>query len=501
MRRVAIGLTVILITLMIGLLASSAQARWSLWVYQQDTGRLLQVDNTGQVISTQDIPSIASGVYPSNLIPSPDGSKIAYTHPDNQHVTVVDLSSGTVLAEIELGDIGIAHNEDDLLYLSDVAFSLDSNRLVYTEIPAGFGWHIHVYDLPTNSIIETLTFGDEVASNFRALHGGVRPIITHISGDRITFAVDVDFPVRVHSYHWFYDVNILSETVAAPSIDAVSFPYSADILTMLNDYRFPAEHEDFRHDWQQVNALHAYNFTQGRFPIFYEPELSFQRLWFVQGGERLLAEAYVDEIVDVWVLIDRSGNEIRRYPAAGNRAIGTPDGYIYTTTVEEQTAIVNVDTRNTDNAGNTLWIQPGDWQIIWAGSNQPQSTLQDWTQLAQSYEDPTGIIDRDATPTQPPPVPAFRQVGMEIQIYVPEDGYLNLRDNPTTNSNVVTLLESGTRGVIISGPVEAEGYIWWEISIANRTGWVVEELPDSLALIPPQLIASQTPTPTQTVQP
>ena len=100
-----------------------------------------------------------------------------------------------------------------------------------------------------------------------------------------------------------------------------------------------------------------------------------------------------------------------------------------------------------------------------------------------------------------PPMPPFRQVGMPIQIFVPEEGYLNLRDTPSTSSNIITLLESGTRGVISGGPVEADGFIWWEVSMAGRVGWVVEELPDSIALIPPQLIASITPTPTETEQP
>lgn len=501
MRRLLIGLLFLLIFLISGLFVSSAQANWSLWVYHQASGRILRVDNNGQVISAQNIPSITGDLYPAELITSPDGSKVAYVLPDNQQIQVIDLANGRVLAHIGLSDIGIGHNADDSLYLSEVAFSVDGNHLVYVEKLGGFGWQIHVYDFQTQSIIQSLSFGDERTYNYVALSGGIQPIISHISGDRVTFTVDVDFPVRIHSYHWFYQADILSETVASPSLIAASFPYSSDIVTILHDYRFPAENEDFRYNWQQDNALHAYTFADGRFPIFYEPNLNFERLWFVQGGEHLLAEAYVDEIVAVRILLGRDGNEIRRYPASGYSVIGTLDGFVYATAVENQTAIVTVDTRNTDNAGTTLWIQPGDWQILWAGSNQPQNTLANWIQLAQSAQDPTGIVERYATPTQAPPLPEFRRIGMPIQIFVPEEGYLNLRDAPTTNSNIVTLLESGTRGVISAGPIEAEGYIWWEVTIAERVGWVVEELPDSLALIPPQLIASVTPTPIGTESP
>ncbi len=501
MRRFLFCLMLILIFLLLNLFASSAQASWSIWVYEHESGQLLRVDNNGQVISAQNIPALADNLYPAELIPSPDGSKLAYTLPDNQQIQVIDLATGAVIANIGLSDIGIAHNQDDSLYLSDVAFSVDGNHLVYVEILGGFGWQIHVYDFQSQAIVQSLTFGDEASQHYVALHGGIHPIISHISGDRVTFIVDVDFPVRVHSYHWFHQANILSETVAAPGLIATSFPYNSEIITALYDYRFPAENEDFRYRWQQVNTLHAYTFESGRFPIFFDPALNFERIWFVQGGERLLAEAYVDEIVNVRVLLGRDGNEIRRYPAVGERAVGTPDGFVYATDIDNQTAVVTVDSRNTDNAGTTLWVQPGNWQIIWAGSNQPLTTLPERIQLAQSIQDPTGIVDRYATPTVAPPVPPFRQVGMPIQIYVPEEGYLNLRDNPTTTSNIITLLESGTRGVISGGPVEADGFIWWEVSMSGRIGWVVEELPDSLALIPPQLIASPTPAPEETESP
>ena len=501
MRRLLICLIVLSIMLLFSFFASSAQASWSVWVYETESGRMLRVDNNGQVISAQNIPALAGNLYPAQLIASPDGSKVAYVLPGNQQIQVMDLATGTVIANIGLSDIGITHNRDDSLYLSQITFSVDGNQLVYVEISGGFGWQIHVYDFQSQGIVQTLAFGDEVSQNYAALHGGIQPIITHISGDRVTFTVDVDFPVRVHSYHWFHQADILSETVASPGLIAASFPYSSDIVTVLHDYRFPAENEDFRYSWQQDNALHAYTFEQGRFPIFFDPALNFEHLWFVQGGERLLAEAYVDEIVNVRILLGRDGNEIRRYPAVGDSATGTPDGFVYATDIEGQTAIVTVDTRNTDNAGTTLWVQPGNWQIVWAGSNQPLSPLSGWVQLAQSVQDPTGIVDRYATPTAAPPLPPFRQVGMPIQIYVPEEGYLNLRDAPTTNSNIITLLESGTRGVISAGPVDADGFIWWEVSMSGRIGWVVEELPDSLALIPPQLIASPTPTPVETQSP
>jgi hypothetical protein len=81
---------------------------------------------------------------------------------------------------------------------------------------------------------------------------------------------------------------------------------------------------------------------------------------------------------------------------------------------------------------------------------------------------------------------------MEVQIYTQDDEYLNLRDAPTTNSNVLALLESGRRGIIIDGPVDADGFLWWKIRVSGRDGWVVEQLPDVLTIIPPQVLPEKT---------
>ncbi|GAB5492953.1 MAG: hypothetical protein Phog2KO_31680 [Phototrophicaceae bacterium] len=500
MRRILICLTLILIGLSLSLLATSAQATWSMWVYESLSGRLLRVDNNGQVISGQNITAFAENLYPQDPVISVDGRKVAYTDINSQQIIVMNLENGQILAEIDLSEIGIEHNEDDWLYLSDVAFSLDSEQLVYVEILGGFGWQIHVYDFASESIIQTLRYGDESAQHFPALHGGILPIISQISRDKVTFSADIYYPVGIHSYHWFYQGNILSETVAAPTTNTVAFPYTNDFINVLHDYRFPTDNDDFRYSFWQINTLHAYTATQGRFPIFSDATLSFENVWFVQAGERVLAQAYLDEIRDVWVLIERDGNEVRRYPVAGRDVTNTPDGFIYTTPVEAQTAVVTVNTRS-ETAGDTLWLQPGQWRILWAGSNQVNDSFVDWVQLAQSIEDPTGIADQYSTPTPLPPYPPFRRIGQEIQVFVLEEGFLNLRDAPTVNSNILTLLESGARGTIIGGPVEADGFIWWEVSMSSRTGWLVESLDESIALIPPQLIPPLTPTPTVTASP
>lgn len=479
MRYFLFILTILI--LLMAAMANQAQSRWSLWVYQAETGQLLRVDNNGSVTNTIEMREPA----PQSLVISPAGDRGAY-YITPQRIILRNLDSGQILAEIGLSEIGLPHNQDDRLLLSDVAFSSDNTTFVYSEYLGGLGWQIQVYDIATASIVATLPSNGELVNNFAALHGGVQPKIISILGDRISFSADIRQPVGIHTYHWFYRGNILSESVAAPSLNALSFPYSGEIVLPLWDWRSQASNEAFRYDYQQNNSLQAYTQLEGRFPVIFTPDLNIERVWFIQGGERLLLQAFEDELHSFWIVLERDGSELRRLNVAGSDVTGTPDGFIYTTPVGEQTAVVLVNTRSMANAGETVWIQPNRWQIVWAGSNQPTGALNPFVPLANSYQDPSGVPNIAATPTLAPGYNELRYVGMEIQVFVPEEGYLNLRDTPSTNGNVLTLLESGTRGRIISGPVDADGFIWWEIEVNARTGWVVESLPASIALIPPQ---------------
>ena len=78
MRRGLICLILIVIGLSLNLLATSAQATWSMWVYESLSGRLLRVDNNGQVISGQNIAPFAETLYPQDPVISVDGRKITW---------------------------------------------------------------------------------------------------------------------------------------------------------------------------------------------------------------------------------------------------------------------------------------------------------------------------------------------------------------------------------------------------------------------------------------
>jgi uncharacterized protein YgiM (DUF1202 family) len=52
---------------------------------------------------------------------------------------------------------------------------------------------------------------------------------------------------------------------------------------------------------------------------------------------------------------------------------------------------------------------------------------------------------------------------------------LNLRDDATLDANVIVELTSGEQVTILDGPVEADGWTWFQVEATAGTGWVVGE--------------------------
>jgi hypothetical protein len=496
-RRYVLILSLIAFVLLIPLRYITAQGDWTAWVYQPEAGQLLRVDSRGTVVSSQRITPPTGHTFPQNLYFANDGQQVAYITESErgfvQQLHVLNLATGTQFPTLQISVPDTALRRDDYFMLTKAAFSLDGAHLIYTRIVGGVGWSIDVLEIATGTVLFTLSNTDEIVRQYSPLHAGRVPLIQSVRGDAITFTIATGMPITQRSYTWFYRGSILSETVAAPSLQASAYAPTGDIVNPLPDWRFAAEMEMFDYGYQQVNSLHIYETAQqARYPFYTATDLNLQRVWFVQGGEAIVGEAEVNVIRRVWVIIGRDGAELRRLPVAGQDVTSTPDGFVYVTLAgEESTALVYVNTRTMASAGETVWAERGAWRVFWAGA-ATTADFRAWARLAEPIVDPSGIPSIQATPTALPPFEPLRTIGMPIQIYTEEDEYLNLRDAPSTDGTVLALLEGGTQAIITDGPVDADGYRWWQIRVGNRTGWVVEMLPDVLTLIPPQLIPEKT---------
>lgn len=67
--------------------------------------------------------------------------------------------------------------------------------------------------------------------------------------------------------------------------------------------------------------------------------------------------------------------------------------------------------------------------------------------------------------------------GIEVDTtVVTTDEDVNLRSESSIADNVVTMLDTGEELTVVSGPVDAEGFTWWQVVTATgEQGWVAED--------------------------
>jgi hypothetical protein len=68
------------------------------------------------------------------------------------------------------------------------------------------------------------------------------------------------------------------------------------------------------------------------------------------------------------------------------------------------------------------------------------------------------------------------EIAIGSAVVVTEDG-VNMRDDATTEGNIVRALDAGEVLSIEDGPFEADGYVWWEVIVEEtaETGFVVQD--------------------------
>jgi len=98
---------------------------------------------------------------------------------------------------------------------------------------------------------------------------------------------------------------------------------------------------------------------------------------------------------------------------------------------------------------------------------------------------PTATLPPAPTPTfTPTPAPGTAlAVGQPARVTAPSG--LNVRGAATTSSQLLGQLSTGQRVTVIDGPVEAEGFTWWQVEDGSGiTGWVAERDAETVWLSP-----------------
>lgn len=66
--------------------------------------------------------------------------------------------------------------------------------------------------------------------------------------------------------------------------------------------------------------------------------------------------------------------------------------------------------------------------------------------------------------------------GFYVQVANTDGVGVNLRNGYGRSNELILVLEEGAVGLVLEGPIEADGFTWWRLELEDATqGWVVEQ--------------------------
>ncbi len=469
-------------------------------LFNAATGELLQVGQTSESVPIR-LPYLPLSMDEMAL----SAPVLAYiTRTENNAPLLVfwNVETAEVQRSLALSDVPLPfspdHNDD--LRLSQMAFDANGRFLAVAYRVGGMGWGLRILDREGETRHE-LRFGDALLVSYPTLHAGVLPHIRAVYADEqnayaVHFSVANDSAraLNAHrSYVWYPMAQSLYETLTYPSPNEATLTMTGETLHPIADSRFDVQAESYpRLPFLYPNTLQVGD-ANGRFVVFHSPEMPLTRAYFVQNGERVLLEAQESPISRVWLLLNREGRELYRYRRTGENVWGGADGFFVASHTQRETALRFYNTR-TQASSQVLWEREGRWEIVGVAFGASDAPLVPFASQSAPLNAPSWVTI-GATPTlYPTPLPLLR-VGMSAYVQVPENGYLNLRSQPSTNGAVLALIESGTRVELIGDSVLSEGFLWWQVRVGGREGWLIESLPDVQTLVPSPLMPLPSPTP------
>jgi hypothetical protein len=94
------------------------------------------------------------------------------------------------------------------------------------------------------------------------------------------------------------------------------------------------------------------------------------------------------------------------------------------------------------------------------------------TATAELGEPPTPTIVLPIESTAVPTAPTLIELGVTVVVQGTLGAGLNLREQPSTYSKIVSNAPEGTALTVTDGPNEADGYVWWQVQAPDGTiGW------------------------------
>ncbi|RMF80299.1 MAG: SH3 domain-containing protein [Chloroflexi bacterium] len=492
LRRLFI-LTVCLIMMLTALPAYGQQARWLVWLYDPDGGRMTQVDSNGMVLQQFRLPTPISrdARYPFHVAVSPGGTRIAYIMVNTATFTQELLVWDTVLERLVAQFTPPQALSNSLMFTATPRIYNDAG----TEIAFGFsrvegGWQLVVFNLISATPAFIL---QDNAPQVRALGIEVGfdivPVVQAYDGTTVIFTMvqgGTEGSPAYPSYRWNVHTGAVSPDVAYPTLNNDAFPPTGEVIMAMQDLRLPNRNSEFI--FFQTNALHVYDSgSDVRFPVYNNPDFALFFPHFIQNGERILVSGrgVRNDTIQHFVL-DRAGNLVGFLPLGDiSAAAGVGDGFIYLQdppTLGSVSTLMHVNTRDGIDAGDVVWTSEPDvlLQIAWV--NDPAN-------IGGAAYPAWPVLEAETSPLLPGDSgggdPLAIVVGGQAIINTTGGDALNVRSGPSTVFQVVGQLADNTRVIVLEGPQEGAGFTWWRVSGPDGiTGWVVASADGVQTLLP-----------------
>ena len=117
-----------------------------------------------------------------------------------------------------------------------------------------------------------------------------------------------------------------------------------------------------------------------------------------------------------------------------------------------------------DAEGYTWWqIDDGKGNVGWvAGGTKDEPWLKEEGGSAPSASGKGMLVDRAV------------RVGDRVEVTTQEGKLLSIRETAGINGTLVARALSGTQFTVRNGPVQQDGYLWWELEGEQVKGWAAE---------------------------
>lgn len=153
-------------------------------------------------------------------------------------------------------------------------------------------------------------------------------------------------------------------------------------------------------------------------------------------------------------------------------------------TLPSGTRLVSLGDTATANGYTWLRVQAGS-MIGWLAQNYISAT-------GSTANTPTGVATITRTATVTPTRTKTPQVtstatrpangyisGDVVRVF---DGPLNFRSSASTSGTIIGMLPTGSTGMVLNGPISANGYIWYQLQVSGQpNGWVASDFIELLS--------------------